>query len=584
MNEELIKLILSVSGEDAIADLTAKLNDNQAALESLTQSFLAGDTTTEEYFKTQKKLGADAKQLQSALEGLTAAIKAQAAADDLAAGEAYDLADAYELVDQEVRDATKSSVIFARATKDESESLEDMTVRLKAARTATDSLADSKSKTATNAALAARGVLGFSRAAEDFATGGFIGVLNNIPEMTNAAGQAFRLSTASIAAWTAGISLAATGVYSLWRNWSQIEEFFGKGVPRPILDSTAELKQKLEDAEKITDELGKKTKLSLDELARYKQATEDVKNFNAKLKDQADLQALLDEKSESTQKHASAFRKAFAESGPQEALGNLQSAIFDKADAKGKVFNTVRGAMSTPEEYAQDLVRAGSKGDVSARDTTADILKSAYGDKSTFGANIQKFSPEQEKANKDLIEKTKRDREAAMSAEKAVADAADKLRADRAEGEKEAAALVAKKQKEDAAALDRSKKEVAQRNKEATAEAGRQAQAEADQRRQDALDPLGAAQRALARDAKADLRRQGAPANVAELAAPRMAELLTQGLDIQSATQQSVMEAMMKLNQAEMLMQRVRAQQNFIDQQVRRGRTVRPTNQNLPIN
>ena len=85
MTEELIKLIMSVSGQDVVKDLQEQLAYTQATLEQLKDAFKRGDMTTEEFLRTAKRLTDQEKQLQSNIDMTTDAMTRQAAASKTAA-------------------------------------------------------------------------------------------------------------------------------------------------------------------------------------------------------------------------------------------------------------------------------------------------------------------------------------------------------------------------------------------------------------------------------------------------------------------------------------------------------------------
>lgn len=243
-------------------------------------------------------------------------------------------------------------------------------------------------------------VLEVSRGLEDFATGGFVGILNNIPGAIQGIGQAAGLSTLAVGGLTAGISVLATGAFVLWKNWDQVQELFGLGIPRPILDTTEELKRKLKEAKDVTEDLGKKTNLTLAELNQYKDATGKVKEYNAELKRRADLEDILSGKSKAERERASGFKEAVAETGGEEAVRALEGAI-DPYAVGGKVFNEVRGKNSSSRDLAEDLIREAGGGDKRLRDKIVELLRGQYGSKEgDFASRIEATSPETKAAAK----------------------------------------------------------------------------------------------------------------------------------------------------------------------------------------
>ena len=85
MTEELIKLMLSVSGEDAVKDLREQLGYTEATLNQLKAAFARGELTTDEFLRAAKRLTDQEKQLQENIRLATDALNKQAVAADTAA-------------------------------------------------------------------------------------------------------------------------------------------------------------------------------------------------------------------------------------------------------------------------------------------------------------------------------------------------------------------------------------------------------------------------------------------------------------------------------------------------------------------
>jgi hypothetical protein len=109
---------------------------------------------------------------------------------------------------------------------------------------------------------AARGttqaILEISRGFEDFTTGGFVGVLNNIPGTIQGIGQAANLTGVEVAALTGGVSLFAATVFLAYQNWDKIEKAFGSTVIETTLNRVNLLKESLKELE------DKKVKTAID--------------------------------------------------------------------------------------------------------------------------------------------------------------------------------------------------------------------------------------------------------------------------------------------------------------------------------
>jgi hypothetical protein len=104
-----------------------------------------------------------------------------------------------------------------------------LTTAMTAAAPRVNALDSAFGSAATKSGAFARGLLDLSRGIEDVATGGPIGGLNNIPGIFTNMASAAGVSATSVAGWTTGISLAATGAYLLYRNWDSVEQLWGGG-------------------------------------------------------------------------------------------------------------------------------------------------------------------------------------------------------------------------------------------------------------------------------------------------------------------------------------------------------------------
>ena len=110
-----------------------------------------------------------------------------------------------------------------------------------------------------------------------------------------------------------------------------------------------------------------------------------------------------------------------------------------------------------------------------------------------------------------------------------------------------------------------------------------QAEKEAAQLERDRLDPVGIARREMTATAKAGLRQMGYGGGVADIAAPRLAELVSQGMDLQTAALQSVADAQAQIRAANEALAKNRQMLMLIQQQQRRGRMMQPTTQPMPF-
>lgn len=216
---------------------------------------------------------------------------------------------------------------------------------------------------------------------------GFRGIANNI--------QPILTSIPGLAGLAGPISIAAIAAFQFYEHWDKILGLFGLGVPQPALTGLELLTANIKKASDEMEELKKKTNLEWYELKRLKELQEKI----PKLTKEAEQQKAVDEAGKSTsdaEKEAGAgFAKAVAESGGARSISEIQGAIADQKDAKGLVYNTVTGNMTTPEVAARDMTAAALKGDRVARDA----IKAALAKNSSLGAKIDEFSPEQKAAD-----------------------------------------------------------------------------------------------------------------------------------------------------------------------------------------
>ncbi len=69
--ESIIRLVLQLRGQEAVKELRASVAQTDASLKKLTESYSAGDVKTDQYLKTSKKLHAEQRTLNSAIEEAT---------------------------------------------------------------------------------------------------------------------------------------------------------------------------------------------------------------------------------------------------------------------------------------------------------------------------------------------------------------------------------------------------------------------------------------------------------------------------------------------------------------------------------
>lgn len=211
---------------------------------------------------------------------------------------------------------------------------------------------------------------------------GFKGISNNI--------QPVLMSIPSLAKFAGPISIAAIATYQLYTHWDQLMDLMGLGLPQPALTGAEALAQGLKKAQDEADELGKKAKLTWYELAKLKSLKVEIADLKKATKDAEELESVLGGRSEREKSVGDGFKKALDESGGQNAVDELSSALGDGADAKGLVFNPVTRTMTEPDKAAKDLTLAATRGDEMARAEIVKVLKPG----SRFAAEIEKNSPE----------------------------------------------------------------------------------------------------------------------------------------------------------------------------------------------
>ncbi len=571
--QQVAELLLQTSGTEAVAALTEALDANQEKIDQLVAAYATGNVTFAAHAAALGKLATEQKSLTSILDAMNRSMAAEAAAADAAEAAIYDLADAYDLADREADQATRTSVMYAAALRDDSESIADMEARTRRATIATDAMGDAKHK-ATSAMRGATGaVLELSRGIEDLATGGPIGILNNVPGIVDRIGTAFKMSSTTVAALTGGLSLAATGAFLLYQHWDKLKDLFDVGIPKPVLDGTAELKKKLEEAEKTTEELGKKTRLTFEELDKYKKATESVKSLNDELKKRAELEGLLSAKSDAENERASGFKKALGESG-DAATGELLDALKGRAGKDGKVYDVSTGMTGTPESVMGNLIRAAAGGGLTERNEISELTRGMFGAKSRFANNIEKFSPETAKKMADNAADAKKavEDEKRFAAERSAEIDANKAAQTKAFAfDNELWAAGRKTDAEAAKKLADSKKanEARRKHDEALAERDKAQRAEVDKE-------IGSV--------AGDLMKQGhTPGDALKVAEEASYLHRNFGIPLAQAQNQALQAAVQGLSAVKMEYARLRQQTAILQSALNRTRTMQPTTQPVPF-
>jgi hypothetical protein len=132
--------------------------------------------------------------------------------------------------------------------------------------------------TRSSARGASQAVLEFSRGAEDFTTGGFLGALNNTGRMFGGIAQAAGLASPQVAAVEAATTLLATAAFAVWKNWDRIKDLLGDGLGPKLIDDIKSVEKALKE---LTDKEWKtrvdvmdinNAQAKLDELTKSKRA------------------------------------------------------------------------------------------------------------------------------------------------------------------------------------------------------------------------------------------------------------------------------------------------------------------------
>jgi hypothetical protein len=365
VTEDVARLILETKGTEALDDLRESLGYTRATILQLKGAYESGDMATEDYLRTGSQLLQTERDLASTIQ-VVEREQARMNAELLRSQGALDV------VDLAMEDLERSSNAAAAAMKK---------VGTEAAR----------AKTSTGGA--AQAAIEFSRGVEDFATGGFLGVLNNIPRFFEGAGKAIGLSAGALAGWTTGISLAATAAYVLYRNWDSIAGLFESRNPIPAAaDALERYKDELKAVNKELDDMKERTSLNSDELARFKKLTEEQADLEAKLAQERETQsnrkAHGGHASQFEQDAAKGFGKALDEAGGFEKV--VERFTFEMArrtKAREDELPAIKRAI-------EEMFNKALAGDVKMINTVADIAKmDTTGVTGIFHKDIERYSP-----------------------------------------------------------------------------------------------------------------------------------------------------------------------------------------------
>lgn len=248
---------------------------------------------------------------------------------------------------------------------------------------------DAMNKTGINAAFLTRGVVDLSRGLEDFATGGFLGILNNLPGIVMNFSMAFGVAAEKALAFGTAVSIIATGAYALYKNWGLVQSVLGTGLDIPALKGLEALEDRLKTLNKRIEELRGQGKLSLPELHELNKATEERSRLRGQIADEKTFQRVVDAPRPDEEARGKAFADAAQKIGGRTALGQLELYLEQQANDKGQV--GVLGAdVGTPAQVARQLMIEGSRGNEAAIGSIMKVLPNS----SAFRDAIQEGSPE----------------------------------------------------------------------------------------------------------------------------------------------------------------------------------------------
>lgn len=271
---------------------------------------------------------------------------------------------------------------------------------------------------------------------------GITSTLNNVPQLVMGFSGAMGIAYQStmMAAGAATAFAAATMV--VYQNWGLLKDKMGVGIPRPVLDSTAELTKELNAASAEFEKLGKTTRMSLVDLERYKTLNQQILDIKEKQRIEDENAALRTLQSEESERTAAGVKRAIGESGGFEQVAGSTSAAIQ---AEGQAI----GAPVSPQEatkQAEEMIRNAAQGNKGARDMLKRVI-SEYGQGGAMGSisvNLTKFSPEYERLGeqeREQAEATKREAERKAEADKKAADdrkkAADERKAAKDQSDRE---------------------------------------------------------------------------------------------------------------------------------------------------
>jgi hypothetical protein len=274
-----------------------------------------------------------------------------------------------------------------------------------------------------NSAALTRGIVDLSRGFEDFTTGGFLGVLNNLPGMTMNIAMGFGVAAEKALMFGTAVSVVATASFALYKNWGQLQALLGTGMDIPALKGLELMEDRLKSLDKRIDELRGKGKLSLPELGELNAATDERTRLKVEIADERAFQGLSKSRPEEEKTRGDAFAKAVAESGGMAALDSLAHALEGRVDAQGRV--GLPGAeVGTPAEVARGLFLEASRGNEAALKSIMDSLPGS----DPFRERVRTESPEYKAWQEGEDRREKEGMEAAQREKKRNDDYVEALR------------------------------------------------------------------------------------------------------------------------------------------------------------
>lgn len=565
VNDELIRLILSVSGEEAISDLAENLAYNEKALEHLSDAYKAGSVTTDEFFKQAQKLSAEQIKLRNLIEASTRATQVQAQAQ----------ADAAETVTQAGHSAGNASYKFLQLgqTLDDLQYVGEMGLR-----------------PIINNVTQLDARLGIALIAVEF-------MYRAVGEKLVKAFQDFSGETAK----------ATTNIEDLKKKIDDLEKKPGK-----VALDLADLEQAKKDLDKIEAQKAalESTKTSSPEKALASLAAQSVTDYGG---GSGNLQGIIEgfDRATGVQRGSEADQKRLAELTKSRDFRGLDESDADYALRKKQTQVAIDDVKSRiDQEYKQYAAAEAAKfiqGDPAAIAAMKNRAQRAPGlfnqqglDGITFGESIANMPGSvSEMRQRQMVDesiastdetaalqnqawgKTKAAKQAFAKAQKAA------IAKSIADTEKEDVELdkyvdvqipAAAKQAEAGAEKRRGKQA------EAMKEVQRKWLADRQKAQADILNPDQGAVNRLTPGAREHLGRSGFTRDEATAYAPKLAEALLRGADLNIATQELSMQMLSAINDANQRTARAESMMRAMQLMMMRQRQRRPTNQDFPFN